>query len=72
MKISEKDFVREVYLHATPSVDLDLITEQVDCSKHTLPMSVLDELVAQYCESDEDRRGVFWFMLHQGPQLVEG
>lgn len=72
MKISEKEFVREVYLRATPSVDLDLVTEQVDCSKHTLPMSVLDELIAEYCENDNDRHGVFMFMLHQGPQLVEG
>ena len=31
-------FVREVYLRSTPSVDLELVTEQVDCTKHTIPI----------------------------------
>lgn len=65
-------FVREVYLRSTPSVDLDLVTEQVDCCKHTIPMSVYDELLAEYCENDEDRMSVNMFMLMSGPQLVEG
>ena len=37
-------FVREVYLRSTPSVDLELVTEQVDCTKHTIPMSVTNSL----------------------------
>ena len=65
-------FVREVYLRSTPSVDLELVTEQVDCCKHTLPMSVYDELLAEYCENADDRVAANMFMLGSGPQLVEG
>lgn len=64
-------FVREVYLRSTPSVDLELVTEQVDCCKHTLPMSVYDELLAEYCENADDRVAANMFMLGSGPQLVE-
>lgn len=64
-------FVREVYLRSTPSVDLDLVTEQVDCTKHTIPMSVYEELLAEYCENDEERVQANMFMLMSGPQLVE-
>lgn len=65
-------FVREIYLRSTPSVDLDLVTEQVDCCQHTIPMSVYDELVAEYCESDDDKMSANMFMLMSGPQLVQG
>ncbi len=65
-------FVREIYLRSTPSIDLDLVTEQVDCCQHTIPMSVYDELVAEYCESDDDKMSANMFMLVSGPQLVQG
>ena len=65
-------FVREVYLRSTPSVDLDLVTEQVDCCKHTIPMSVYDQLLDEYCESKDERMQANMFMLMSGPQLVEG
>lgn len=66
-------FVREVYLRSTPSVDLELVTEneQVDCCKHTILMSVYEELLAEYCENDEERMQANMFMLMSGPQLVE-
>jgi hypothetical protein len=64
-------FIREVYLRSTPSVDLDLVTEQVDCCKHTIPMSVYNELLAEYCENKEERMSANMFMLMSGPQLVE-
>jgi hypothetical protein len=65
-------FVREVYLRSTPSVDLDLVTEakSVDCTKHTIKMSVYDELLAEYCENKEERMSANMFMLMSGPQLV--
>ena len=72
MKISGKDFVREIYLRSTPSVDLDLVTEQVDCTKHTIPMSVYDQLLEEYCENDDERMSANMFMLNSGPQLVQG
>lgn len=65
-------FVREVYLRSTPSVDLEIVEEQVDCTKHTIPMSVYDQLLDEYCESKDDRFAANMFMLGSGPQLVEG
>lgn len=65
-------FVREVYLRSTPSVDLELVTEQVDCTKHTIKISVYDELLAEYCENADERLAANMFMLRSGPQLVEG
>ena len=65
-------FVREVYLRSTPSIDLDLVTEQVDCCKHTIPMSVYDQLLDEFCESRDDWYAANMFMLHSGPQLVKG
>ena len=65
-------FVREVYLRSTPSVDLEVITEQVDCTKHTIPMSVYGQLLEEFCENDNDRMSANMFMLMSGPQLVEG
>lgn len=65
-------FVREIYLRSTPSVDLELVTEQVDCCKHTLPMSVYDEVLAEYCENEDDKFSASMFMLQSGPQLIEG
>jgi hypothetical protein len=65
-------FVREVYLRSTPSVDLDLVTEQVDCCKHTIPMSVYDQLLDEFCETQDERMSANMFMLMSGPQLVQG
>lgn len=68
----KEGFVREVYLRSTPSVDLEVITEQVDCTKHTIPMSVYGQLLEEFCENDNDRMSANMFMLMSGPQLVEG
>ena len=67
----KEGFVREVYLRSTTSVDLDLVTEKVDCCKHTIPMSVYDQLLNEFCENDEERMSANMFMLMSGPQLVE-
>lgn len=66
------DIIREIYLKAEPSVDLKTVTEQVDCCAHTIKMSVYDELLAEHCESADERMAVNMFMLQSGPQLVEG
>ena len=68
----KEGFVREVYLRSTPSVDLEVITEQVDCTKHTIPMSVYGQLLEEFCENENDRMSANMFMLMSGPQLVEG
>ena len=64
-------FVREVYLRSTPSVDLELIEGQVDQSKHTIPMSVYDQLLEEFCENNEDRLSATMFMLMSGPKVIE-
>ncbi len=68
----KEGFIREIYLNATPSVDLALITEEksVDCTKHTIPCSVYDRIVAEYAETEDDKMAAFMFMLQSGPQLV--
>lgn len=70
----KEGFVREVYLRSTPSVDLELLAEgqKVDCTKHSIPMSVYDEIVEEYCPDNEARTAAGMFMLMSGPQLVEG
>lgn len=70
----KEGFVREVYLRSTPSVDLDLVPEgeQVDCNKHTIKISVYDQLREEYCENKDDQVAVAMFMLQQGPKLIEG
>ena len=67
-------FVREIYLRSTPSIDLNLVTEakSVDCTKHTIPMSVYDQLLDEYCENSDERMQANMFMLMSGPQLVQG
>ena len=64
-------FVREVYLRSVPSVDLELVTEQVDCGKHTIKMSVYDQLLKEFCENESEVWSANMFMLMSGPQLVE-
>jgi len=64
-------FVREVYLRSTPSVDLEIVEEQVDCTKHTIPMSVYDQLLEEFCENDDERMSANMFMLMSGPQLIQ-
>lgn len=65
-------FVREVYLRSTPSVDLEIVEGQVDCTKHTIPMSVYDKLLEEFCENDDERMSANMFMLMSGPQLIQG
>lgn len=66
--------IREIYLRSVPSVDLDLVEEgkQVDCTKHTIKMSVYDAILDEFCENKEDRFACNMFMVQSGPQLVEG
>ena len=65
-------FIREVYLRSTPSVDLEIVEEKVDCTKHTIPMSVYDQLLDEFCENDDERMSANMFMLMSGPQLIQG
>ena len=65
-------FVRDVYLRAIPSVDLELVTEQVDCCQYTIKMSVYDSIIKEFCENKEEEMSAHMWMLMSGPQLVQG
>lgn len=69
----KQGFLREVYLKSTPSIDLELVPEgeRVDCCKHTIPTSVYDAILNEFCENAEERMQCNMFMLNYGPQLVE-
>lgn len=66
----KQGFIREVYLRSVPSVDLNTVVDQVDCCKHTIKMSVYDQLLNEFCENDDERFAANMFMLQSGPQLV--
>lgn len=68
----KQGFVREVYLRSVPSVDLQAIEGKVDCTKHTIRMSVYDKILLEFSETDDDQFAANMFMLMNGPQLVEG
>lgn len=72
--MKKEGIVREIYLRSEPSIDLDLVTEakSVDCTKHTLKMSVYDAILEEYCEDQDERTAVNMFMVMSGPQLVQG
>ena len=68
------EFMREVYLAATPSVDLNDLKEgeQIDCRNHTIKMSDYERILAEFSEGITDRVmfGNMW-MLDSGPRLTE-
>ena len=66
--------LREFYLRATPSVDLNLVPEgePVNCSEHTILTSVYDQILEEFCENKDERFYANMLMLNKGPQLVEG
>lgn len=78
------DFVHEVYLNATPSVDLRLVSADapIDCCDYTIPISVYKRIEGEFDllergdEYDERRADLraaanMW-LLNCGPQLVRG
>lgn len=67
----KEGFVREIYLRSTPSVDLELIEGKVDCCKHTIPTSIYNAIVKEYCETEDEKFAAGMFMLMSGPQLIE-
>lgn len=68
------EFMREVYLAATPSVDLNDLKEgeQIDCRNYTINMSDYERILAEFSEGITDRImfGNMW-MLNSGPRLTK-
>lgn len=67
-----REFMREVYLAATPSIDIEATNETIDCRNHKIKMSDYERILAEFSEGITDR--VMWgnmWMLSSGPKLVE-
>ena len=66
-------FIRECYLKSTPSVDLDEVTKEnpIDCCKYTLKMSDYNDILKEYCKTDNEEFACNIWMLQSGPQLKE-
>ena len=64
--------IREVYLRSTPSVDITLLKEgeEIDCRDYTLKATEYDKILDEFCENEEDRAEMFFFMLNQGPTII--
>ncbi len=78
------DFIREVYLNATPSVDLRDVSSAtpIDCCQYTIHISVYERIEGEFDllergDGDDGRRAEvrldanLW-LLNCGPQLVRG
>jgi hypothetical protein len=73
MKGNKGDIVREIFLRSTPSLDIDLVPEgvEVDCDEYSISVSEYEKILAEYCESKDERTATHIFMLRQGPRLLE-
>ena len=67
-----KSFMRDCYLKATPSVDIEKATKEnpVDCRKHKLLVSEYEKLLEQYCETDNEKFSANMWCVCCGPSLV--
>lgn len=67
-------FVREVYLRSMPSIDLQTVEGMINPSDHKLKMSEYDKILEEYGvkQGTDEYVACGFFMLNQGPQLVEG
>jgi hypothetical protein len=71
-------FLRDCYLHAEPSIDIDK-AERVECNAHKLKMSVYDKLLQDYGVTDADGNatdenillGVAMYCMNKGPVWVD-
>lgn len=69
-----REFMREIYLAATPSVDINDIKEgeQIDCRNHTIKMSDYERLLEEFAQGDSGQTmSANMWMLNSGPKLVE-
>lgn len=75
--------MREVYLNAVPSVDLNEVSADapIDCRKHTIPESVYERIVSEFDLMDrgdgndglraETRLSMGLWLLNGGPRICE-
>lgn len=67
-----REFMREVYLAATPSIDIEATNETIDCRNHTIKLSDYERLLEEFAQGDSGRTmNANMWMLNSGPKLVE-
>ena len=70
-QMNAKEFIREVYLSASPSVDLATATDVIDCCQHKIKISDYERILNKYAQNDDEKLSANLWCLNQGPQLVE-
>lgn len=65
-----KGFIREVYLKSVPSVDLEKVTEKVDCCEHKLSVKEYEKILERFCETENEKFQANMWLVCSGPQLV--
>ena len=64
-------FLRDCYLHAEPSIDIDK-ADNVKASAHKIKLSVYNELKEKYEVKDENLSfAIDWYMMDKGPTWVD-
>ena len=67
---------RECYLRSTPSVDLDLVTEDnpINCINHRLEYDELERIYSEYGVNEDLRllEACNMWLLFSGPSIVNG
>ena len=80
MEFDAHKFIREVYLHSNPSVDIDE-AKSIKCGEHFLGLSDYNSILQEFAIVGEDgevfanTRNLYFscnmFMLDKGPQLTD-
>lgn len=71
MGFNAKEFIRAVYMAASPSIDIDK-AERIVSWEHTLTVSRYEELLKEF--AGDDRNIILscnMFMLDKGPKLID-
>lgn len=77
-KFNGSAFMRDVYLHSTPSVDLDKVEGTINPNNYTITESALYALMRKYGVLDSNNKvlnadwnlGVNIWLLNKGPCVV--
>lgn len=77
-KFNGSAFMRDVYLHLTPSVDIDKVEGTINPNNYTITQSALYALMRKYGVLDSNNKvlnadwnlGVNMWLLNKGPCVV--
>lgn len=68
-KIDVSEFMAEVYLQSSPSLNLDTLDHMANPNDYTIKESIFDELLKKY---DLRLSDVCFLMLNKGPKIAIG